>query len=63
VVWNKGKVDRNGKNADGTSPAWTVHYNGRELSNAIENISPIQAVEIGIVDLSSKKLMNYRNAK
>lgn len=60
-VWNKGKVDKNGKIVDGPSPAWTVHYDGHEISSAIENISPIQGIEIGVVDFSSKKLMKYRN--
>lgn len=30
-VWNKGKEDKNGKVRDGSSPAWTVFYNGKEM--------------------------------
>ena len=52
-VWNKGKVDKNGKVKDGKNPAWTVFHNGEE-----KNITPIKCpistrtnIEIGIIEL------------
>lgn len=52
TVWNKGKVDKNGKVKDGTNPAWTVFHNGKE-----KHITPIEChiptrtnIEIGILE-------------
>lgn len=54
-VWNKGKVDKNGKVKDGTNPAWTVFHNGKE-----KHIIPIKCdlptrtnIEIGVLELQN----------
>lgn len=46
-VWNKGKEDKNGRLKDGSSPAWTVFYNGKEM--AVETIENELGLEIGIL--------------
>lgn len=48
-VWNKGKVDSNGKTRDGQNPAWTVFYDGME--KFIEPIPNHLGVEVGILDV------------
>ena len=48
-IWNKGKQDKNGKVKDGSSPAWTVFYNGNELE--VQKIANYIGVEIGVLDL------------
>jgi len=49
-VWNKGRRDKNGKVKDGTNPAWTVFYNGKE--KYLERIPNNNGVEIGILDIN-----------
>lgn len=49
-VWNKGRKNIHGKTADGTSPAWTVFYNGIKLSGSIVLEENSHGLEIGIVD-------------
>ena len=53
-VWNKGKVDKNGKVKDGKRPAWTIFYDGKE--KAVESI-PEFGVEIGILDIVERGRM------
>ncbi len=48
-VWNKGKQDKNGNVRDGSSPAWTVYYDQKEIE--IERMKhSVEGVEIGILD-------------
>jgi hypothetical protein len=47
-VWNKGRKDKNGKERDGTKPAWTVFHDGNVKQ--LENVANAFGVEIGIVD-------------
>jgi len=50
-VWNKGKMDKNGTVRDGNVPAWTVYYNGKEVSiDSIEHNFP--KIEIGILNVA-----------
>lgn len=51
-VWNKGKINKNGVTRDGKLPAWTVYYNGEEVSISSIN-SPIKNIEIGIIDFEN----------
>lgn len=47
-VWNKGKVDKAGRIRDGRHPAWTVFFDGKEVS-----ITPIPNdlhVDIGVLN-------------
>jgi len=48
-VWNKGKKDKNGRTKDGTKPAWTVFFNGKEKE--IRPLANQLGIEIGVVDL------------
>ncbi|NCC99677.1 MAG: hypothetical protein EOL95_08280 [Bacteroidia bacterium] len=49
-VWNKGKADKNGVIKDGTKPAWTVFFNGKEIQIDKINHNLSEMIEIGIVD-------------
>lgn len=51
-VWNKGKVDKNGRVRDGEHPAWSVFYNGGKKE--VESIPNQLEVEIGILDLAGR---------
>jgi|YelNatPaOPRAMG01_1025707.scaffolds.fasta_scaffold125041_1 hypothetical protein len=53
-VWNKGKKDKNGKVKDGKKPAWTVFYNGKEITLEKIDDCPIASksnIEIGVCEL------------
>ncbi len=58
-VWNKGKVNKDGKTRDGDNPPWTVFYNGQELGVSSIDISGIndKTIEVGILD--TKLNLNY----
>lgn len=51
-VWNKGKQDKNGKTKDGSSPAWTVFHNGREID--APKIQTEYGVEIGVLNIGGR---------
>ena len=48
-VWNKGRLDKNGRTNDGVKPAWTVYHSGDEV--ALEPVFKDFGLEIGILDL------------
>jgi len=50
-VWNRGKKSENGKLMDGKGPAWTVFYDGKEVTNRVQLIANSLDVEIGILDI------------
>ena len=53
-VWNKGRLDRNGRAKDGVKPAWTVYHSGVEI--ALEPVFKDFGLEIGILDFNSAEL-------
>jgi hypothetical protein len=56
-VWNKGKEDKNGKVKDGSSPAWTVFHNGKEM--AIDTIENKHGLEVGILGFEGDDYENF----
>ena len=50
-VWNKGKMDGNGKIRDGDRPAWDVYYDGKQKNDAVEIIPNDLNLEIGVLEL------------
>lgn len=52
-VWNKGKADKNGVIKDGSKPAWTVFFNGKEIQIDKINHNIGDKIELGIVDTCS----------
>lgn len=49
-VWNKGKLDKNGRVKDGVKPAWTIYHSGVEV--ALEPVFKDFGLEIGILEFN-----------
>lgn len=49
-VWNRGKLDKNGRTRDGDSPPWTVFYDGEAIH--IPKVTNSLGVDIGILELA-----------
>ncbi|SBV99832.1 hypothetical protein KL86DPRO_11675 [uncultured delta proteobacterium] len=50
-VWNRGKLDKNGRTRDGANPPWTVFYDGEAVH--ITKVTNSLGVDIGYLEVAT----------